>query len=153
VRAPGDLAHAPTYPANDRGPDGARRVAVASLALVPLLLALAWRIGELALPQHAEHAWRDADGLGIARCFVREGLGLLEPRIVERGAGSGIVGMELPLVNAAGGVLMKLGGVHDWLARRLCWLALVPFALGGWALEIQAGNVTFKQLSQGSAGS
>ena len=40
--------------------DSARQWAwVASLAVVPLLLALAWRIGELALPPHLEQAWRD----------------------------------------------------------------------------------------------
>lgn len=110
------------------------RSTVPALALVPLVLALTWRVGELALPPHAEHAWRDADGIGIARCFVREGMNLFQPRIVERGALTGIVGMELPLVNAAGAVLMKVGGVHDWLARLPCWLALVPLLFGMWAL-------------------
>ncbi|HEX7489138.1 MAG TPA: hypothetical protein VF341_09540, partial [Anaeromyxobacteraceae bacterium] len=84
------------------------RSAVPALAWVPLVLALTWRVGELALPPHAEHAWRDADGLGIARCFVREGIDLFRPRIVERGALTGIVGMELPLVNAAGAMLMRV---------------------------------------------
>ncbi len=111
-----------------------RRVRVLALALVPLALALVWRIGELTLPPHLEHAWRDADGLGVARCFVREGFDLLRPRVMERGAMSGIVGMEFPLVNALGAALMAVGGVHDWLARLPCWLALVPLMLGGWAL-------------------
>jgi len=111
-----------------------RRAWVPALALVPLALALVWRIGELALPPHLEHAWRDADGLGVARCFVREGFDLLKPRVMERGATSGIVGMEFPLVNALGAGLMAVGGMHDWLARLPCWLALVPLLLGGWAL-------------------
>ena len=111
-----------------------RRNWVAAFALLPLGLALAWRISELALPPHLEHAWRDSDGLGVARCFVRDGFDLLRPRVMERGATSGIVGMEFPLVNAIGAAFMVVGGVHDWLARLPCWLALVPLALGGWSL-------------------
>jgi len=76
-------------------PRAQRTASVLALALVPLLLALAWRVGELALPPHHEHAWRDADGLGVARCFVREGFDLLRPRVMERGATSGIVGMSV----------------------------------------------------------
>jgi hypothetical protein len=53
-------------PASSRPPLH-RRAWVPALALVPLTLALAWRIGELTLPPHLEHAWRDADGLGVAR--------------------------------------------------------------------------------------
>lgn len=115
-------------------PDPRRRLAATTLIAAPLILALAWRVGDLAQPPRHEHAWRDSDGLGIARCFVREGMDLLRPRIVERGDHLGIVGMEFPLVNAAGAVLMKIGGIHDWLARLPCWLALVPLALGAFAL-------------------
>jgi hypothetical protein len=119
------------------GSEGPAREAGATpwaLALVSLAFALVWRVGELAQPPHHEHAWRDADGIGIARCFVREGLDLLHPRIMQRGALSGVVGMEFPLVNAAGAVLMKIGGIHDWLARLPSWLALVPLTLGAFAL-------------------
>ncbi|MBS2032191.1 MAG: glycosyltransferase family 39 protein [Deltaproteobacteria bacterium] len=99
-----------------------------------LALALAWRPSELTLPPHGEHAWRDADGIGIARCFVREGVALWRPRVMERGATPGVVGMELPLVNAMGAGLMKLLGIADAWARLPCWLALVPLALGATAL-------------------
>lgn len=107
---------------------------VALLAVVPLLVALAWRAGDLAVPPRHEQAWRDSDGLGVARCFVREGFDLLRPRVMERGSRSGIVGMEFPIVNAAGAALMKVGGIRDWLARLPCWLSLIPLMLGGWAL-------------------
>ncbi len=117
-----------------RAPSVHRDAMGLALILAPLLLALIWRVGELALPPHAEHAWRDADGLGVARCLLREGFNVLEPRVMQRGAMVGVVGMEFPLVNAAGAALMKIGGVHDWLARLPCWLALVPLMAGVWAL-------------------
>jgi 4-amino-4-deoxy-L-arabinose transferase-like glycosyltransferase len=112
----------------------ARPRRVAALALVPLALALLWRLPDLALPPHGEHAWRDADGIGVARCFAREALDLLHPRVVERQATPGIVGMEFPVVNAAGAVLMRAFGVRDALARLPSWLALLPLCAGAWAL-------------------
>src|SRR4051812_38785741 len=46
-------------------------------------------------------SWREADVLIVGRNFCREQTPLLEPRIDARGAGTGITGMELPLLNAA----------------------------------------------------
>lgn len=100
-----------------------------------VLLVLTWRFAALWLPPHAEHAWRDADGIGVARTFLHEGFHLLTPRVVERGAGSGLVGMEFPLVNWLGAVLMKLAGEQDGAARLPVWLCVPLLALGMWALS------------------
>ena len=66
------------------------------LLLFAMAASLFWKLQALALPPHGEHAWRDADGLGVARAFLHESWNLLLPRAAERGSLPGIVGMELP---------------------------------------------------------
>jgi Dolichyl-phosphate-mannose-protein mannosyltransferase len=95
---------------------------------------MGWRFPALLLPPHAEHSWRDADGIGVARSFLHEGFHLLYPRVVERGAGSGVVGMEFPLVNWLAAVLMKLAGEYDGIARLPVWLCVPFLGAGMWAL-------------------
>ena len=100
--------------------------------LFALGVSLLWKVGALAWPAHGDHAWRDADGLGVARSFLHEGCNLLEPRVVERGAPTGIVGMEFPLVNWLSALMRKLGGgERDLLARLPVWLSLLPLDSGG----------------------
>src|SRR5438552_2685557 len=72
-----------------------------------LLVALVWEIHRLFWPPHGEHAWRDADGIGVARSFLREGWDLLHPRVAERGASPGVTGMELPLVPFLSALAMR----------------------------------------------
>jgi 4-amino-4-deoxy-L-arabinose transferase-like glycosyltransferase len=95
---------------------------------------MGWRFSVMVLPPHGEHAWRDADGLGVARSFLHEHFDILFPRVVERGAGSGVVGMEFPLINWLGAVLMKVAGEHDGVARLPVWLCVPLLAAGMWAL-------------------
>jgi 4-amino-4-deoxy-L-arabinose transferase-like glycosyltransferase len=96
---------------------------------------MGWRFSTLLLPPHGEHIWRDADGLGVARGFLHEGFHILFPRVVERGAGSGFVGMEFPLVNWLGAVSMWLLGESDGAARLPVWLCVPLLALGMRALS------------------
>ena len=106
-----------------------RRILVFALAV-----ALLWKLGALALPPHGEHAWRDADGLGVARNFLHESWNLFLPRVAERGALSGIVGMEFPLVNWLAAGSMALAGESDAAARAVVWLSVIALALGARAL-------------------
>jgi 4-amino-4-deoxy-L-arabinose transferase-like glycosyltransferase len=99
-----------------------------------VVLAMAWRFSILLLPPHGQHVWRDADGLGVARSFLSDGFHILFPRVVERGAGSGIVGMEFPLVNWLGALSMELFGQSDGAARLPVWLCVPLLALGMRAL-------------------
>jgi hypothetical protein len=99
-----------------------------------VFLAMAWRLSVLLLPPHGEHAWRDADGIGVARSFLHEGFDILLPRVVERGARNGVVGMEFPLVNWLGALVMKLTGESDAGARLPVWLCVPLLATGVWAL-------------------
>src|SRR5207302_441207 len=69
------------------------------LLLFAMAASLLWKLQALALPPHGEHAWRDADGLGVARAFLHESWNLLLPRAAERGSLPGIVGTEFPLAN------------------------------------------------------
>ena len=95
-----------------------------------VLGALAWKCSELVLPPHGEHAWRDADGLGVAWGFLHDGASLWLPRVVERGARAGVVGMEWPVVNWLSAASQRLLG-ESWLAARLpVWLSVVLLGLG-----------------------
>src|SRR3989449_703493 len=55
------------------------------LLLFAMAASLFWKLQALALPPHGEHAWRDADGLGVARAFLHESWNLLLPRSAARG--------------------------------------------------------------------
>jgi hypothetical protein len=101
---------------------------------LPLLLALAWKSSELLLPPHGEHAWRDADGIGVARSFLHDSWNLLMPRVAERGATPGVVGMELPLVNWLSAALMRLFGESYFVTRLPVWLSIPPLLFAGLAL-------------------
>lgn len=100
-----------------------------------VLLVMGWRFSVLLLPPHGEHVWRDADGIGVARSFLHEGFDILRPRVAERGAQSGVVGMEFPLANWLGAGCMKLFGESDGLARLPVWLCVPILGLGMWALS------------------
>lgn len=122
----------PTSPARTASaPDArvARNTFVGALAV-----SLLWELRALAMPPHGEHAWRDADGLGVARAFLHEGWNLFLPRVAERGAGPGVAGMELPLVNWLAAAAMRLFGESDAVARSIVWLSIVPLGLGMLAL-------------------
>jgi len=83
------------------------------LLLFAMAASLFWKLQALALPPHGEHAWRDADGLGVAHAFLHESWNLLLPRAAERGSLPGIVGMEFPLVNWLAAASMALFGESD----------------------------------------
>ena len=104
--------------------------ATATLLWFALGVALLWNLPDLRLPPHGEHAWRDADGLGVARSFLHDGWNPLLPRVAERGNLTGIVGMELPLLNWLGAAAMRVLGERDWVCRALVLLSLVPLAFG-----------------------
>lgn len=106
----------------------------ASLLAFALLVALGFRAGLLLDAPHGEHAWRDADGIGVTSRFAAEGIDLLEPRVIERQQHDGVVGMELPAVNALGALFAR-AGLPLFLAARLpAWLSLLGLALAGWLL-------------------
>ena len=79
--------------------------AVGALLLIQLLLLLP----TLDIPPLGRDAWRETDGLIVARNFCREGGPLWLPRVDARGNGPGITGMEFPLLNRVGGHLMCAG--------------------------------------------
>src|SRR2546429_8510317 len=98
------------------------------LLLFAMAASLFWKLQALALPPHGEHAWRDADGPGVARAFLHESWNLLLPRAAERGALPGIVGMAVPLVNMLAAAAMALLDVSDSPALAAAWLSAAPLA-------------------------
>src|ERR1700722_8207583 len=96
--------------------------------------AMVWKVSLLAEPPHGEHAWRDATGIGVARGFLYEGWNLLQPRVAERMNGTGVAGMELPLVPWLSAALMRVFGDSYFVARLPVWLSLIPLAFAALAL-------------------
>jgi hypothetical protein len=76
-------------------------------------------------PPLGRDAWRETDGLMVGRNFCREDARLWLPRIDARGDGSGIAGMELPLLPYTYG-MAGCAGLNEVVVGRL---VTVAFAL------------------------
>lgn len=53
----------------------------------------------ISLPPVGFHQWRQTQTLAVARNFYEEDMNIFRPRVDNRGNGSGVAGMEFPLVN------------------------------------------------------
>lgn len=98
---------------------------------VAALLVIAISLGQGLLRLGEEPAgrdsWRQTDGLMVGRNFCVEDTPLWEPRIHARGEGSGITGMEFPILNYVAGSAACADGVGNqvaqvFVARSLVWL-------------------------------
>ncbi len=118
-----------------RTADASTRRSARAILAASVLFALVWKFGALGSPPYGEHAWRDADGLGIARGFVQDGWNLLVPHVAERGATPGVCGMELPLVDWIAALFLRALGDSFFAARLCVWLCLPLLALGMFALS------------------
>jgi 4-amino-4-deoxy-L-arabinose transferase-like glycosyltransferase len=66
-------------------------------------------------PPNGFHKWRETDTVAVAYNFYTENWDFLKPRIDMRGAGEGLVGMELPIYSYTTALLFALGGYsHLW---------------------------------------
>ncbi len=111
-----------------------------ALILLASVLGHFYRIGA---PPSGFHTWRECDTAAVSEAFLRETSNLFEPRTHQRGATSGVTGMEFPIYNYAVAQLWRLAGQHHWVPRALS-LALGTvglvgvYALGGLLLGRRA---------------
>lgn len=115
--------HAPSPGAPQRGSLGTGAWLLLSLPLVAFALA---QVSQLTVQMIG---WREADVLGVARNFCTEQAPIWLPRLDARGAGSGITGMEMPILNYLLGTL-ACAGVDPVLLGRAVTFACSLLAIG-----------------------
>jgi Dolichyl-phosphate-mannose-protein mannosyltransferase len=94
------------------------------------------------------HKWRETDTVAVAYNFYTENWNFFKPRIDLRGAGDGIVGMELPIYSYATALLFALFGYSHIWPRLLTVLGTCLFLLGLHRLsKALTGSVAFAGLT------
>lgn len=114
-----------------------------STALAALFIA-AWltqSLPMLSAPPTGAHAWRETDGLIVARNYCEEAAAFTEPRVNNRGQTDGRTGLEFPVLNYFAGKLGCASGdfVTPWrtvslLAALMAAASLFLFARRRWDL-------------------
>ena len=100
---------------SDPTPGPRPRVDLALVAI--LLLALAFRLYRIDFPLVDAHSWRQVTNADIARHFMDGSLNPFTPRVSWGGPEGGVVGMEFPLLQWLTGVMWRLTGESELVAR------------------------------------
>ncbi len=74
-------------------------------------------------PPNGYHQWRESDTAAVALNYYEEGMNFFEPHVNQRGATSGITGMELPVFNYTIALFYRLTGPYHVVAHLLVLLA------------------------------
>ncbi len=74
------------------------------------------------------HQWAQSDRASIALNYYQEDMNFFLPRVHNVGNGTGITGLEFPIINYAAGVLYKLFGFDEFWYR-LIELIIISFGL------------------------
>lgn len=109
-----------------------------------LVLFFVLHLYRLNAPPNGYHQWRESDTAAIAMNYYQEDMTFLQPRVNQRGAGSGVTGSELPIYNYSVALVYQLVGPHHAVARLLTLLAA---CLGLWFFY----RLTRRVLSQTAA--
>lgn len=118
------------------------RVAPKRLILTLAALHVALHLPWIDLPPAGYHAWRQIQGLSVARNYHEEDMNLFYPRVDSRGAETGITGLEFPVVYWTIALGYQAFGEHDWVHRAvtLAWsLPAIPGAF--WLAQALFGTV------------
>lgn len=70
------------------------------------------------------HSWRQADGASFAYCYYKEGMALLEPKVMNMSNGENNAASEFPIMYYLSALLYHYFGVHAWIPRSLNFLAV-----------------------------
>jgi len=68
-------------------------------------------------PLEVAHNWRQTDMMMVAKNLAEDPGAICYPRVDNEGTGTGIVGMEFPLVNELIAISIKLFGFNHWYGR------------------------------------
>lgn len=117
-------------PSDTPSPDAQQRGSLGRGAWLLLSLPLvAFAIAQLSQLTVQMIGWREADVLSVARSFCTEQAPIWLPRLDARGAGSGITGMEMPILNYILGKL-ACAGVDPIPLGRVATFACSLLAIG-----------------------
>ena len=113
------------------------------MAVIAVVVWLGQSVSTLRDPPSGAHAWRETDGLIIARNYCEEVAPFTEPRVNNRGNTDGRTGVEFPLLNFLSGRLGCASGdfVTPWrvlslLCSMMALLSLVGFAKRRWGSSV-----------------
>jgi Dolichyl-phosphate-mannose-protein mannosyltransferase len=106
----------------------------AAVAALALLCVAAWLIQStptINAPPTGAHAWRETDGLIVARNYCLEAAPFWEPRVNNRGESDGRTGIEFPILNYLSGRLGCASGdfVTPWRVTALLFGCLLVLCL------------------------
>ncbi|MEX0966419.1 MAG: glycosyltransferase family 39 protein [Bacteroidia bacterium] len=73
----------------------------------------------LPLRPQSVHQWAQTDRASVALRYYQEGMNFFLPRVHNIANGTGITGMEFPIINYSVAILYKLFGYNEWLYRLL----------------------------------
>lgn len=96
----------------------ARRIFYGSLVLFFIL-----HLYQLSAPPNGYHQWRESDTAAIALNYFQEDMTFLQPKVNQRGGGTGVTGSELPIYNYATALGYQIVGPHHAVPRLLTLLA------------------------------
>jgi len=91
--------------------------------LAAFIIFAALHIWRLSASPNGYHKWRESDTAAVIQNYYQEDMSFHQPRVLQRGAQSGITGMELPIYNYSAAVLYKIFGSHHILPHLLTLLA------------------------------
>ncbi len=95
----------------------------------------------LAEPPNGYHAWRESDTAAVILNYYQEDMNPLHPRINQRGASSGITGMEFPLYNYAAAVGYSAFGPSHTIPKGITFLAAI-LAILTWYRVVRDATTT-----------
>lgn len=91
--------------------------------VVMLVLFSCFSIGKyIHYPPHSIHQWAQSDRASIALNYYQDGMDFFHPRVHNLSNGTGITGLEFPIVNYLAAFLYKIFGYDDFLYRLLMTL-------------------------------
>lgn len=71
------------------------------------------------------HQWAQCDRASVAYNFYNGGMDFFHPRVHNRSNGTGITGMEFPILNYTAAIAYKIFGYHEYLYRLLVGLIVI----------------------------
>lgn len=104
-----------------------RKYKLPSLLFILILAAIFFILGFvriLPLRPQSIHQWAQCDRASVALNFSQDTYNIFKPRVHNTANGTGITGMEFPIVNYITGMLYRLFGFHEFLYRILMVLII-----------------------------
>ncbi len=104
-----------------------KKPALSSILFTLLLAGIYLIIGfhqTMSLRPQSIHQWAQCDRASVALNFAYDSPNILKPQVHNTGNGTGITGMEFPIVNYIVGMLYRVFGFHEWIYRLVMLLII-----------------------------